>query len=132
MPPATGSREDGVIYRLDGERATPVYSVKLAHLGGSWSGTFAFDRQGRLWLSTGARMPASLYRVESDEYVKVFTTRVSAIMGFVFLADGSIAYADNARSVMRLTMPDLQLTRLFESPYEGWLTDVKLAVTGTK
>ena len=64
--------------------------------------------------------------------MKVFTTRVSAIMGFVFLADGSIAYADNARSVMRLTMPDLQLTRLFESPYEGWLTDVKLAVTGTK
>jgi hypothetical protein len=26
---------------------------------------------------------------------------------------------------MRLTLPELQLSRLFESPYEGWLTDVK-------
>ena len=123
----TGSRGDGVIYRLDGTQATALYSIKLTDVGGSWSGTFTFDRQGRLWLSTGARMPASLYRVENDQYVKVFTTQVSGIMGFVFLADGSIAYADNARSVMRLTLPNLRLTRLFESPYDGWLTDVKLA-----
>lgn len=127
-----GSRNDGVIYRLDGKEATPVYSVKLEQLGGNWSGTFAFDQLGKLWLSTGARMPASLYRVESNQYVKVFTTQVSGIMGFLFLADGSIAYADNASSVMRLTLPDLQLTRLFESPYEGWLTDVKLASTNKK
>ena len=128
----TGSRDDGVIYRLDGTEATPVYSIRQEEIGGRWSGTFAFDRQGRVWLSSGARLPASLYRLENSRYVKVFTTQVSGIMGFVFLADGSIAYADNDRSVMRLTLPDLQLTRLFESPYEGWLTDVKLASKVTK
>ncbi|MDH5539841.1 MAG: hypothetical protein OEY03_10595, partial [Rhizobacter sp.] len=125
----TGSRGDGLIYRLDGAHATAVYEVRLQEIGGSWSGTFAFDRLGRVWLSTGARRPASLYRVEYNQYVKIFTTQASGIMGFVFLADGSIAYADNASSVMRLTLPDLQLTRLFSSPYDGWLTDVKLANT---
>jgi hypothetical protein len=49
-------------------------------------------------------------------------------MGFAFLNDGSIAFADNAHSVMHLTLPALGLSRLFESPYEdGALTDVKLA-----
>ena len=122
-----GSRDDGVIYRLDGSVATPVFTIRQADIGGNWSGTFAFDPQGRLWVSSGARRPASLYRVENNGYVKVFTTQASGIMGFVFLADGSVAYANNASSVMRLTLPDLQLTRLFDSPYEGWLTDVKLA-----
>jgi hypothetical protein len=26
---------------------------------------------------------------------------------------------------MHLTLPDMRATRIFESPYEGWLTDVK-------
>jgi hypothetical protein len=91
----------------------------------TWSGTFAFDAHGMLWLSSGAMRPASLYRVRFQQLEKVFTTGDSGIMGFTFLQDGSIAYADNVHSVMHLTLPDLRATRIFESPYEGWLTDVK-------
>jgi hypothetical protein len=123
----SGSGDDGLIYRLDGSVATLIQAVKLAEVGGNWSGTFAFDRQGVLWLSSGSRPPASLYRVRDNRPEKVFTAPGSGIMGFSFLADGSIAYADNKHSVMRLTLPDLRLSRVFESPYEGWLTDVKPA-----
>jgi hypothetical protein len=122
-----GSQDDAFIYQLDGSNAVPYYTLKAGTLDGPWSGTFAFDRQGMLWLSSGTRRPASLYRVRYQQLEKVFTTEQTAIMGFAFLVDGSIIFADNVHSVMRLTLPGLALSRLFESPYEGWLTDVKPA-----
>ncbi len=120
-----GTRDNGTIYELNGSKATPYYTLKPDALGGPWSGTFAFDRQGMLWVSSGARRPAGLYRVRYQQLEKIFSTDQSAIMGFSFLDDGSIVFADDAHGVMRLTLPELQLSRLFESPYEGWLTDVK-------
>jgi hypothetical protein len=122
-----GTRDNGIIYELNGSKATPYFTLQPDTLGGPWSGTFAFDRQGMLWLSSGARRPASLYRVRYQQLEKVFSTDQSAIMGFSFLDDGSIAFADDAHAVMHLTLPSLQMSRLFESPYEGWLTDVKIA-----
>ncbi|HEY4038901.1 MAG TPA: caspase family protein, partial [Burkholderiaceae bacterium] len=127
-----GPRSEGTIYRLDGNTATPVMTVKPDDLDGSWSGTFAFDRSGTLWLSSGSRTPGSLYRVRDNRPEKIFTAPQSGIMGFSFLADGSIAFADNRHSVMQLTLPDLHLTRIFESPYDGWLTDVKPALVAAK
>lgn len=120
-----GSRDDGTIYELMGSKAVPFYTLKADSTGGAWSGTFAFDRQGMLWLSSGSKRPASLYRVRYQQLEKVFSTDQTGIMGFSFLSDGSIVYADNVHSVMHLTLPSLQLSRIFESPYEGWLTDVK-------
>jgi hypothetical protein len=110
---------------LAGSKAVAYYSLPADSMPATWSGTFAFDAHGMLWLSSGAMLPASLYRVRFQQLEKVFTTGDSGIMGFAFLRDGSIAYADNVRSVMHLTLPDLRATRIFESPYEGWLTDVK-------
>jgi uncharacterized caspase-like protein len=120
-----GSQDGGTIFELVGSKAVAYYTLPPDVLPATWSGTFAFDAHGMLWLSSGAIRPASLYRVRFHQLEKVFTTSDSGIMGFTFLQDGSIAYADNERSVMHLTMPDTRVTRIFESPYEGWLTDVK-------
>jgi hypothetical protein len=123
-----GSQDPGTIYELKAGKAVLFYTLPANAIGGTWSGTFAFDRQGMLWLSSGSRRPGTLYRARFNQLEKVFTSDDTAIMGFTFLNDGSIAFADNAHSVMHLTLPALGLSRLFESPYEdGSLTDVKLA-----
>jgi hypothetical protein len=123
-----GSQDPGTIYELKAGKAVLFYTLPANAIGGTWSGTFAFDRQGMLWLSSGSRRPGTLYRARFDQLEKVFTSNDTAIMGFTFLNDGSIVFADNAHSVMHLTLPALGLSRLFESPYEdGSLTDVKLA-----
>jgi hypothetical protein len=123
-----GSQDPGTIYELRAGKPVLFYTLPANAIGGMWSGTFAFDRQGMLWLSSGSRRPGSLYRARFNQLEKVFTSNDTAIMGFTFLNDGSIAFADNAHSVMHLTLPALGLSRLFESPYDdGALTDVKLA-----
>jgi hypothetical protein len=123
-----GSHDPGTIYELNAGKAVLFYNLPANVIAGPWSGTFAFDRQGMLWLSSGSRRPGTLYRARFNQLDKVFTSNDTAIMGFTFLNDGSIAFADNAHSVMRLTLPSLGLSRLFESPFEdGPLTDVKLA-----
>jgi hypothetical protein len=123
-----GSQDPGTIYELKAGKAVLFYTLPANAIGGTWSGTFAFDRQGMLWLSSGSRRPGTLYRARFDQLEKVFTSNDTAIMGFTFLNDGSIVFADNVHSVMHLTLPALGLSRLFESPYEdGSLTDVKLA-----
>ena len=127
-----GSRDAGTIYEFTDGRATPYYSLKPDAMPGTWAGTFAFDAHGMLWLSSGPQRPASLYRVRFQQLEKVFTTADTGIMGFGFLGDGSIVYADNAHGVMHLLLPSLQAGRLFESPYEGWLTDVKPVRVTTK
>jgi hypothetical protein len=123
-----GSHDPGTIYELNAGKAVLFYTLPANVIAGTWSGTFAFDRQGMLWLSSGSRRPGTLYRARFNQLDKVFTSNDTAIMGFTFLSDGSIVFADNAHSVMRLTLPSLGLSRLFESPFgDGPLTDVKLA-----
>jgi hypothetical protein len=122
-----GSLDGGTIYALEGTKASPYYTLKPQDMDGPWSGTFGFDRAGMLWISSGSRRPASLYRVRTQALEKVFGTDESGIMGFSFLSDGSIVYADNGRSVMHLSLPSFKATRLFESPFDGSLTDVKSA-----
>ncbi|MDP9013752.1 MAG: hypothetical protein M3O41_14075 [Pseudomonadota bacterium] len=123
-----GSHDPGTIYELNAGKAVLFYTLPANMIAGTWSGTFAFDRQGMLWLSSGSRHPGTLYRARFNQLDKVFTSNDTAIMGFTFLSDGSIVFADNAHSVMRLTLPSFGLSRLFESPFDdGPLTDVKLA-----
>jgi hypothetical protein len=123
-----GSQDPGTIYELNAGKAILFYTLPANVIAGPWSGTFAFDRQGMLWLSSGSRRPGTLYRARFNQLDRVFTSNDTAIMGFTFLNDGSIVFADNAHSVMHLTLPSLGLSRLFESPFEdGPLTDVKLA-----
>lgn len=122
-----GSRNGGTIFELKDSKALPYHTIKPDDLPQGWGGTFAFDRSGMLWLSSGGTRPASLYRVRPQQLEQVYTTSSGGVLGFSFLQDGSIVYADGARSVYRVTLPSFRAEKLFDSPYEGALTDVKPA-----
>ena len=123
----SGSMSGGTIFELKDAKALPYYSVSAQSLPQGWGGTFAFDRGGMLWLSSGPGRPGRLYRVHGQDLETVYTSASGSVLGFSFLADGSIAYSDGARAVYRLTLPALRDAKLFDSPFEGALTDVKPA-----
>ena len=120
---ATGSGGDGMIYRLDGSQATLFYVVQLSEVG-FWSGTFAFDSNDNLWLSSGNLSGASIYEVVEGIAQRVFTASGEAIEGFFFDADGNIIYADWANRVYRLTIPDYQRSEIYVFPSAQHLSDV--------
>jgi hypothetical protein len=122
-----GSRSGGTIFELKDSKALPYHTIKAEDLPQGWGGTFAFDRSGMLWLSSGGSRPASLYRVRAQQLEQVYTSSSGGVLGFSFLQDGSIVYADGERSVYRVTLPSFRAEKLFDSPYEGTLTDVKPA-----
>ncbi len=121
-----GPRGDGAVYRLEGDKPVLVAQVKPDAVGGSWSGTFAFDGQGTLWLSSGDATPSGLYRWDQGQPKREFQTLEHAIMGFAFAPDGSVVFADNQHSVFSLRLPGAPV-KLFESPYGGRLRDVSIA-----
>lgn len=75
---ASGAKSDGRIYKLsppvneledDGRfsiatdsQSSPV-QVRLSTVDGFWAGDFTFDAESNLYLSSGNRTPASIYRV---------------------------------------------------------------------
>ena len=122
-----GLHSGGTIFELSGPKALSYHVVKPEDLNQGWAGTFAFDRSGMLWLSSGNARPASLYRVRAQQLEQVYTASSGGVWGFSFLPDGSIVYADGARSVYRVTLPAYHAEKVFESPFEGTLTDVKPA-----
>lgn len=120
---ATGGVGDGKIYRHKGSAAVPVFSVRLSTVDGYWAGDFAFDSQGALWLSSGNRRPANLYKVTNGEPSRVFTSSDS-IAGIAFAADGSLIYTDSGHSIYRLTLPALSSELLYRSPTSTSLSGV--------
>jgi len=77
---ASGSKDDGKIHRLSPpideldpkgrfsipEKEEPI-NVSLKSVDGFWAGDFTFDSQGNLYLSTGNRTPAFIYRVQREK-----------------------------------------------------------------
>ena len=120
---STGAGGDGKIYRLDGSTAAPFYSVRLADIDGYWAGDFAFDRQGTLWLSSGNRRPANLYKVVSGSLSRLFTS-ADSIDGISFASDGSLLYAGGGHAIYRLAIPSYKPDLLYESPANTRLTGV--------
>jgi hypothetical protein len=127
-----GSQRGGTIYELKDAKALPVYSMTPESMPQGWAGTFSFDRAGMLWLSSGATHPASLYRVHGQQLETVYTASSGGVLGFSFLKDGSLVYADGAHAVYRVTLPAARAEKLFDSPFEGTLTDVTPARPAVK
>jgi hypothetical protein len=119
-----GSQRGGAIYELKDSKALPFYTMTPETMPQGWAGTFSFDRAGMLWLSSGSGHPASLYRVHGQQLETVYTANSGGVWGFSFLSDGSVVYADGAHAVYRVTLPAARATKLFDSPFEGTLTDV--------
>lgn len=121
---ATGAGGDGIIYRLDGVSATEYYRVRLADVDGFWAGNFAFDPDGNLWLSSGNRVPASLYRVAEGTLRRVYTSPDAPIMGFTFEPTGNLVYADGREALIRLSSPTLDQQSRQPVPGARRLSDV--------
>ena len=126
---STGAGGDGVIYRLDGNRATPYYRVRLKDVGGFWAGNFAFDSAGVLWLSNGNKNPASLYKVVNSKPRRMFNSGGS-ISGFAFTRDGELLYADWRQTVSRLELPGFFASEVLRDDKIKWASDVSFAING--
>ncbi len=123
---ATGAGGDGKIYRLDsGGSAVPFYTVKLSDVGGFWRGDFAFDYNGNLYLSSGNRVPASIYKVASGSgaVTKIFESRTGSIAGLVY-RNGYLYYADWRQNIYRLDTTSGTSTVYYTNPSRTWISDV--------
>ena len=122
---ATGAGGDGKIYKVDGAAATPIYTVKLADVGGSWAGDFAFDYEGNLYLSSGNRVPASIYKVATGTgaVTKIFDSTEGSIAGLVYRG-GRLYYADWRQNIYRLDLSSMTSTLYYTNPARQWLSDV--------
>jgi hypothetical protein len=123
---ATGAGGDGKIYRLESSgSAVPFYTVKLSDVGGFWRGDFAFDYDGNLYLSSGNRVPASIYKVTSGTgaVTKIFDSRTGSIAGLVYRS-GYLYYADWRQNIYRLDMSSGTSTVYYTNPSRTWISDV--------
>lgn len=123
---ATGAGANGRIYRLEGNgTATPFYEVRLSDVGGSWAGDFAFDTEGNLYLSSGNRIPASIYRVRSGTGAveTVYTDNAEPIKGLI-VQNGQIYYANWRDTIYNLNLTDGRKIEIYIDPNRTWLSDV--------
>jgi len=129
---ASGAKGDGRIYKLsprvdelgregrfsissDSQRR-PI-QVRLSTVDKYWEGDFAFDAQGHLYLSSGKRIPASIYKIQKQGENRYgvpqhrYRDNKGAIKGiaidprnsnFIYFADwGRTIYGLNIRSLGR-------------------------------
>ncbi len=126
---ASGAGGDGMIFRLESGRALPFYAVHLAEVDGFWAGTFTFDKNGSLWLSTGNKVPASLYKVVEGHPRRMFTSSGS-IMGLRFTSDGDLLFADHGQTIQRLQLPGFIASVAYSNDLFRWASDVDLVRSG--
>jgi len=122
---STGAGDDGTIYRIENGKAMPFFRVRLADVDGYWSGDFSFDKSGFLWLSSGNRVPANLYKVVSKK-PKIMFTDSGSIAGFAFTQSGDLLYTDWRQSVQKLSLPGpIAESRSYSFGTFKWLSDVE-------
>ncbi|GEM_PF-789870 len=120
---ATGAGGDGKIYRIEDGYATPYYTVKLADVGGSWAGDFAFDNENNLYLSSGNSVPAEIYKVNDGSVEELYKDDKEPIKGLM-CEDGVLYYANWRTTIYRLDPDTGDRTVVYSNPERGWLSDV--------
>jgi hypothetical protein len=122
---ATGAGADGTIYVLDlsARAALPRFKVRLSEIDGSWAGNFAFAPDGTLWLSSGNRVPASLYKMTGDRIQRMFTS-ADSITGLAFTSEGDILYADWRQRLYRIELPGFITSVVTHAQELKWVSDV--------
>lgn len=112
---ASGARTDGLVHRYDPvmRRFVPFYRVRLSDVRGFWSGDFAFDGSGRLFLASGNRIGGRLYRVDSpmtgSTPVEVYSLPSEAIAGIAFNRRGELFFTNwdsTHGNIHRLSLAD--------------------------
>ena len=126
---SSGAGGDGKIYRLSGGAATLYSNVRLSDVDGYWAGDFIHDSDGNLYLSSGNRVPASIYRVSGGIVRRIYTSNNAPITGMAYL-DGSIYYANWGNELHRLDLSTLIDTVVRSQPGHTWISDVGFAASG--
>jgi len=121
---ATGAGGDGKIYRIESDNTAPLYyTVKLADVDGSWAGDFAFDAESNLYLSSGNRVPARIYKLEGGSVEEIYKDEKEPIKGLVCEA-GVLYYANWRTTIYRLDTDTGERTVVYSNPEREWLSDV--------
>jgi len=144
---ASGAGDDGRIYKLNppvnelevdehfsiasDSRKDPI-QVHLKTVDGFWAGDFTFDAQGNLYLSSGNRIPAFIYKVPRQEGGKYGSPQMryrntrGAIKGIAIepnIRDPNnpdfIYFADWGRTIFRLRIDDLRRSVAFSGSIAG-------------
>lgn len=121
---SSGAAGDGKIYNLRSSgSATLYYTVRLSDVDGFWAGDFIHDSDGNLYLSSGNRIPASIYRVSAGTVSRIYTSNTAPITGMAYL-DGSIYYANWGNEIHRLDLSTMADTVFRSQPGHTWISDV--------
>jgi hypothetical protein len=126
---ATGAGGNGKIYEVMGDGSVvPFYEVDLSKVDGYWAGDFAFDDAGNLYLSSGNRRPAMIYKVTitvgspAGAPAEIYRDDKEPIAGIV-VKDNSIYYANWGNKVYRLSLATGSRSAYTDSS-RGWISDV--------
>ncbi|MFC2105791.1 hypothetical protein ACFLS0_03470 [Candidatus Bipolaricaulota bacterium] len=124
---ASGAGGNGKIWRIETDMTTTLhYTVKLSTVGGFWSGDFAFDPAGTLFLSSGNRVPASIYAVSGSTgmLTTVYTDSSGSIAGLVFDSFGLLFYADWRTRIYSVDLASGFRMQVYNRSTRTWLSDV--------
>ncbi len=124
---ANGAGGDGKIWRLHSGGSTDLYyEVLLSRVDGFWSGDFCFDADGVLYLSTGNRVGASVYRVDigTNSVTKVYTDPTGSIAGIAFGPDGLLYYGNWGPRIYALDLEAGTRTQVYSNGSRKWTSDV--------
>lgn len=132
---ASGARSNGAIYRLGrpgpkgfSDPPRRVYVVELRNVDGSWAGHFTFDEAGNLYLSSGNRIPAFIYKIPIDENggygspprtpQRIYTDIRAPIAGIAMEPNNpdSVYYADWHQTIYELNLRYLKRRDAFSAP----------------
>lgn len=120
---ATGAGSDGRIYWIQRGNPSLFAEIPLDEVGGFWAGDFAFDINNNLYISTGNRIPASIYR-RNRGWEEIHTEERESIKGFAFLACDLLVFSNWRSRCYFLDTASGTKSLAYESPSRTWLSDV--------
>jgi hypothetical protein len=121
---SSGAGGNGKIYYIDSRgAAVPFFTVNLREVDGFWAGNFAFDESGTLYLSSGNRVPAYLYRVEGGRVNRIYTSNSESISGFV-VKRNVVYYANWRTEIKALDLSTMAVSSFRSQPSHKWISDV--------
>ena len=127
---SSGASSDGKIFEFDlatGDTRLHM-TVPLSEVDGYWAGNFAFDPADTLFVSSGNRIPASIYRNDAAGLRKMSLAQ-NPITGFTFTGPDTLLYADHAQEIRELTAFGAE-TVVFRDPTATWLNDIAYGAAG--
>jgi hypothetical protein len=120
---ATGAGANGKIYRIEDDAPVLYRTIALSDVGGFWAGDFAFGEDGTLYLSSGNRVPASIYKLDEGGVQEIFADGKEPIKGLAY-RDGSLYYANWGTKIYCLDLKTGERAEVYLNPERKWLSDV--------